>query len=114
MNFDFCGWNDGYNVGDQTLDAQNKALIDLFGEILNALGDGGRIEATRQRFGKLMDHIREHFAADAETLIGHPHHVEQSQRLCRQPNKAIRTPVRYSDGVPAAFCLSACQQEQAP
>lgn len=83
MNFDFCGWNDGYNVGDQTLDAQNKALIDLFGEILNALGDGGRIEATRQRFGKLMDHIREHFAAEERLM-------QEVEYACNGKNSGCR------------------------
>lgn len=73
-NYEFDGWNDAYNVGDETMDAQHKAIMELFHETLNALGDGGQIKAARQLYGKLMDHIRIHFATEENIMceVGYP------------------------------------------
>jgi len=67
-------WNDGYKLGNETIDSQHKKLFDLVGGLVESCIDGSETERLNERLDFLADYTVRHFD-----------HEEQWQQECGYP-----------------------------
>lgn len=75
-------WDDRYNIGDSTIDAQHRRLFELANQLVEASGNA---EITRLLM-LFYQHVREHFQVEEAVMkqTNYPHyrkHVQSHNRM---------------------------------
>lgn len=70
-------WDDCYNIGDSTIDAQHRRLFELANQLVGASGNA---EITRLLM-LFYQHVREHFQAEEAVMkrANYPHYRKHVQ-----------------------------------
>jgi hemerythrin len=85
-------WQDDYEIGHATVDAQHKQLFDLANKIVEA----GNSEALTHLFALFYKHVREHFEAEERLMKryrypGYAQHVATHNQMLDKLNDISQT-----------------------
>ena len=71
---DYIVWKDYYTVGDPSLDAQHKEIIDLISKLYVALRQGEGNRATKDILERLIQYTLNHFSQEEGIMkeVGYP------------------------------------------
>ena len=65
-------WQEGYECGEPTIDAEHRQLFALANALINAsLSEDGRRGEAARAFDRLLEHIAAHFADEEALLVRH-------------------------------------------
>ena len=64
-------WNNDYSVGEPSLDAQHRQVIDLLNELYVAMQRGVDHQAVRPLLDQLVQYTVNHFQSEEKVLLAH-------------------------------------------
>ena len=96
-------WEDHLSIGDAAIDAQDRAIFNLVGEVHDLWGDGASVGALRGIADKASRVLESHFRCEERMLagVGYPdlpkHAAEHHEML--EDLASIRDDLNRSDGI---------------
>lgn len=68
MNKNLIDWNDMYSVGNPTMDAQHRKLIDTINKLFSAFSDGSAQEVIDSVIQEMINYSKIHLTAEEKML----------------------------------------------